>query len=183
MLKATSRVPPGWEMAATSRNSTGMRRGEQMILVCSQLISASHGGAPRRLARRAALGIAVTATLAVGGAVAAPGDGVTIGDVAAMEPNQKAGYIMTEAGRRVAEIGAAEGNAARDCLKQEFLGVKLNPDQTVFVPRGLTAAIRLIHTANDNGNAAEPAAQTIVGMVDLVAQRVCGVPARTGLTR
>lgn len=118
-----------------------------------------------------------------GTAHAAPGDGVTVGDVAAMEPNKKVGYIMTEAGRRVAEVGAVAGNAARDCLQHEFLGVKLNPDQTVFVPRGLTAAIRLIHTANDNGNAAEPAEQTIVGMVDLVAQRVCGVPAPAGVTR
>lgn len=114
---------------------------------------------------------------------AQPGDGVTIGDVADMKPRKAIKYIHNEASRRVLEIGKMQGDTVLRCLSPEFVGIEKGTDGNHVFPRGLKAAIRLVHRANNNGNEAEPAAEAIGGMVDLVAERVCGVTSRTGSSR
>ena len=107
---------------------------------------------------------------------AEPGDGVTIGDVAAMEPHKAIKYVHNEASLHGLEIGMAEGDAVLNCLKQEFVSITTSADGSVVLPRGLKAAIRYIHIENNNGGAALRAAEEIAGLVDIVAARFCGVP-------
>lgn len=106
---------------------------------------------------------------------AAPSDGITIGDVAAMEPRQAISYVYREASRRGLEIGIAHGDAALECLQREFIEITPNGDGNHSFPRGLKAAIQLVHRHNHNGGAPRLAVEQINQFVDLVAQRVCGV--------
>ena len=109
------------------------------------------------------------------GVQAASGEGLTIGDVANMAPHERIKYIHNEASRRGLELGVRYGDAVLNCLEKEFVDIKPEGNGNHIVPRGLKAAIRDIHLANNNGYKNAPAAERISGMVDLVAARVCKV--------
>lgn len=126
---------------------------------------------------------ALAAALLAGAAVAEPGDGVTVGDVAAMEPRKAISYIYREASQRVLEVGKLHGDAVLRCLDDEFVEITEAGDGTHNMPRGLIGAVKLIHRHNNNGGEARPAADQIVSLVDLVAERVCGAPAPAGTRR
>jgi len=100
-----------------------------------------------------------------------------------MEPRKAISYVYREASRRVLEVGKAHGDAVLRCLDDEFVEITEVGDGTHNMPRGLTAAVQLIHRHNNNGGAARPAADQIVSLVDLVAQRVCGAPRATSSVR
>jgi hypothetical protein len=110
---------------------------------------------------------------------AEPGDGVTIGDVAAMEPHKAIKYVHNEASLHGLKIGMAEGDAALNCLKQEFVSITMIADGSLVQPRGLKAAIQLVHRHNNNGGEKRLAAEQIDAFVDMVAERFCGVSAST----
>lgn len=106
---------------------------------------------------------------------AASGDGVTIGDVAAMEPRKAIAYIHNEASRRGLELGIKHGDTVLRCLQKEFVTIKPKGDGDHIFPRGLKAAIRYVHRANNNGYESEWAGQAISEIVDMAAERFCGV--------
>jgi hypothetical protein len=107
--------------------------------------------------------------------LAEPEDGVSIGELAAMEPHEAIKYIHHEASMRVLTIGKAQGDRVLRCLDDAFVEFKANTDGSHTLPRGLQAAIQLIHRHNNNGGENLAAAAQIREIVDLVAQRACGV--------
>ena len=110
-----------------------------------------------------------------GGAQAGLGDGVTIGDVAKMEPRKAIKYIYREASRRALELSQKHGDAVSQCLRREVVRIETKADGNHVFPRGLKAAIRYIHLENNTGGDSDPAANRINEMIDLVASQLCGV--------
>ncbi len=102
-------------------------------------------------------------------------DGVTIHEVANLEPQKAISYIYKEASRRALELSQLHGDAVSRCLRREVVRIETKADGNHVFPRGLKAAIQDIHVANINGHQTAPAAKRINGMIDLIAERVCGV--------
>ena len=100
---------------------------------------------------------------------------LTIGDVAAMEPRKALQYIYKTASPRVLELGKLNGDKMLRCLGKEFLGIKPTEGGNHIFPRGLKAAIKLIHRHNNNGGSHLSALEQINEIVDLVAQHACGL--------
>ncbi len=120
------------------------------------------------------LGLALP--IAPGTANAGQGDGVTIGDVAAMEPHKAIKYVHHEASKRGLELGRKYGDTVLNCLKAEFVTLKPDGNGSHILPRGLTAAIRLVHRHNNNGGSSLSAVDQIREIVDLVGHHACGLP-------
>ncbi len=102
-------------------------------------------------------------------------DGITIGVVAAMEPHKALSYALDVAATRGLELGKTHGDAVLNCLQTEFVEIKQDENGKPIVPRGMKAAIQLVHRHNNNGGAHRSAAKQIRHIVDLVAERACGV--------
>ena len=100
---------------------------------------------------------------------------LTIAEVANMAANKQLGYVHSVASRRGLELGIKHGDEVLKCLGGEFHGAKKNPDGSFFIPRGMEAAIQLIHRHNNNGGESRLAAKHINHFVDLVAEHACGV--------
>lgn len=111
--------------------------------------------------------------------ISSASDTLTIGDVAAMEPQEAIKYVHHEASKRGLELGIKHGDAVLNCIKAEFVGVKKDQNGDYVIPRGLKAAIRLVHVEDNNGGSSLSAAPRISSFVDYVAGQVCGVPEST----
>ncbi len=92
-----------------------------------------------------------------------------------MEPRERISYVYREASRRGLEVGIAHGDTVLECLQREFVEITRKGDGNHIFPRGLKAAIQLVHRHNQNGGASRLAVEQINQFVDLVAQRVCGM--------
>ncbi len=100
---------------------------------------------------------------------------LTIGDVAAMEPRKALQYIYKTASPHVLELGKLHGGDLLRCLDDEFVEIKPTGDGNHIFPRGLKAAIKLVHRHNNNGGSHLSALEQINEIVDLVAQHACGL--------
>lgn len=103
-------------------------------------------------------------------------DGLTIGEVAKMKPRKAIAFIHNEAFLRGLDIGVLHGDAALKCIEREFVEIVPKGDGNHIFPRGLKAAIKLVHRHNNNGGAQRNAREQIWSFVDLVAQKICRVP-------
>ena len=101
---------------------------------------------------------------------------LTIGEVAAMPAHDGLAFVVDVTARRGLVLGLQHGDDVLACLGKEFRGIKQQPDGSYVYPRGLEAAIRYLHIANNNGDEHLPAAEHIGAIVDLVGERVCNLP-------
>lgn len=99
---------------------------------------------------------------------------LTIGEVAAMTTGQRVIFVHDAASRRALELGLKHGGKVLECLGTEFRNYKIT-GKNLDLPRGMQAALRLIHRHNNNGGADRNASQQINHIVDLIAERACGV--------
>lgn len=116
------------------------------------------------------------ASLNISAVLADTDNGLTIADVAAMEPRERIKYVHRVASDRGLEIAKRHGDTVSQCLRREIVRIERKPDGETVFPRGLQAVIRYVHIANNNGNSSENAVYGIGGIVDLVAERACGLP-------